>query len=293
MAYDLALDPGTHQLTGGLVFGDDEIMQRLWVRLNKELGEWFLNVESGVPWYQEGYGILGSKPNRKDEIDLILRQTIHDTDGIAQIVYFKSLFSSGMRAYTLNVQVELQSGVVSTFDVTADMAKNNIIVSTKGYPMPSINAKAIKFADGQTLQQKYENGELTGPQGPKGDRGAVGDVGPRGPQGIKGDKGDTGATGETGPQGPAGEQGPQGIQGIQGPQGLKGDTGDTGATGAQGPQGIQGPKGDTGAQGPQGPAGSNANINIVQGTTDTVKITTATVSGVKTFKIDVNGGVIR
>lgn len=128
MAYDLAVDPITHQLTGGLVFGDDEIMQRLWLRLNKELGEWFLNTDSGVPWYQDGYGILGAKPSRRNEIDLVIRRTIRNTDGVEQILSFQSLYASGTRAYTLNVKIQLQSGVVSTFDVTADMANEQVIV---------------------------------------------------------------------------------------------------------------------------------------------------------------------
>lgn len=60
----------------------------------------------------------------------------------------------------------------------------------------NIPAGSVKFTDGQTFQQKYDAGQLTGPQGPAGADGATG------PQG------DTGPQGETGPQGP---QGPAGI----------------------------------------------------------------------------------
>ena len=62
-------------------------------------------------------------------------------------------------------------------------------------------AELVYFADKQTLQQKYDSGEL------------------------KGEKGDTGAQG---PQGETGPQGPKGDPGIQGPKGEKGDKGDTG-----------------------------------------------------------------
>lgn len=77
-------------------------------------------------------------------------------------------------------------------------------------------AADISFSDGQTFQQKYDAGQLTGPAGPQGEQG---------PQGPKGD------TGATGPQGPAGPTGPQG------PKGDKGDTGARGATGPTGPAG--------------------------------------------------------
>lgn len=131
MAWDIALDPLHHELNGKIVTGDDEIIQRLWVRLNKELGEWFLNVDSGVPWYQEGYGILGAKPNRKNDIDLILRNTIGGTVGIKQVLYFRSLYASGTRAYTLNTKVQLQSGEERTFDVVVNMNENTIIVEAR------------------------------------------------------------------------------------------------------------------------------------------------------------------
>lgn len=47
-------------------------------------------------------------------------------------------------------------------------------------------ADSVFFTDGDTFQQKYDRGELTGPQGPQGDKGETGATG------------DTGATGEAG-----------------------------------------------------------------------------------------------
>lgn len=75
----------------------------------------------------------------------------------------------------------------------------------------NLPADGVKFTDGETFQEKYDSGELTGPRGAKGD---------------KGDKGDTGDTG------------PAGADGAQGPQGEKGATGDTGPQGEQGPAGA-------------------------------------------------------
>ena len=100
-------------------------------------------------------------------------------------------------------------------------------------------ASLVTFTDGQTFQEKYESGELTGPAGADG------------------------APGSSGPAGAPGEQGPAGPAGPTGPQGPKGDPGEAGADGAQGPQGPEGPagptgpKGDPGQDGPAGPAGAD------------------------------------
>ena len=107
------------------------------------------------------------------------------------------------------------------------------------------SAAMIKFADGETFQQKYDAGELTGPQGGQGP------------------KGDTGAPGADGAQGPAGENGgyytpavsdsgnltwtasKAGMPSVAGAniKGQKGDKGDPGDPGAQGPAGADGAPG--------------------------------------------------
>ena len=87
------------------------------------------------------------------------------------------------------------------------------------------NANQITFADGQSFQDKLDNGTLKGEKGDQGERGE------QGLQGIKGDKGDKG---ERGLQGIQGEKGDRGEQGIQGLKGDKGDKGDTGANGQDG-----------------------------------------------------------
>lgn len=77
----------------------------------------------------------------------------------------------------------------------------------------NIPAAGVKFTDGQTFQQKYDSGALTGPKGDKGDTGA------QGPQGIQGETGPQGPKGDTGAQGPKGDTGAQGAQGPAGADG--------------------------------------------------------------------------
>lgn len=56
---------------------------------------------------------------------------------------------------------------------------------------PTYTASEIAFNDGENFQQKYDSGELTGPQGEKGDRGEQGPPGIQGPPGEPGDPGIT------------------------------------------------------------------------------------------------------
>ena len=116
------------------------------------------------------------------------------------------------------------------------------------------SADMIEFADGETFQQKYDAGELTGPQGEQGP------------------KGDTGAPGADGAQGPAGENGGYYTPTVSDTGDLtwaasKTDMPSVAGTNIKGPKGDQGDPGDTGPQGETGPAGAAATINGVNALT--------------------------
>ena len=107
-------------------------------------------------------------------------------------------------------------------------------------------ASDIAFADGETFQQKYDSGELTGPQGPAGADGkdgaaatiTVGTV-------TTGEAGTSAAVTNSGTSGAAvfNFTIPRGATGAKGDKGDKGDTGPAGADGAQGPAGAAGADG--------------------------------------------------
>lgn len=166
MSWDIALN-NRHTLRGGIVTGDDEILQRLWIRLNRELGEWFLNTEVGLPWYQGGYGMLGAKPSRKNDIDLLIRQEIANTEGVLQILKFKTLYATGTRLYDAYCSILLQSK--RTVEVAFGVA-----MQSGGSGMPVIPASFIRFESGKTLQDLYDSGELQGPEGLPGKSGTDG-----------------------------------------------------------------------------------------------------------------------
>lgn len=122
-------------------------------------------------------------------------------------------------------------------------------------------AELVYFADGQTFQQKLDNGSLKGPTGATGPQGKTGATGPQGPVGA------------TGPQGPAGEKGTTGAQGPTGPQGAAGTPGSlwyhgTGITGTS-----------TTAAAFSGSGVSSARVNDLYLNTSTGNVYKCTVAG--------------
>lgn len=109
MAWDLECKNG--DLTGGIATGDDEVVQRIRTRLFRERGEWFLNT-AGMPWYQDGKGILGATLRDKSTVDLLIRKRILETEGVARVVKLNTLFSIGSRTCSVYMQVLLHSGSV-------------------------------------------------------------------------------------------------------------------------------------------------------------------------------------
>ena len=105
MAWDLRLDPQTRDLKPGLVTGVQEILQRLQTRLKRELGEWFLNTSAGLPWYQSGNGILGSKTAAKRTVDLLIRREVLGTEGVERIIRLYTEFPAGSRSYRIELEV--------------------------------------------------------------------------------------------------------------------------------------------------------------------------------------------
>ena len=61
-----------------------------------------------------------------------------------------------------------------------------------------VTADEVTFADGQTFQQKYDSGDLTGPRGPAGPAGQDGKVGQDGQPGATGPAGANGQPGAAG-----------------------------------------------------------------------------------------------
>lgn len=171
--------------------------------------------------------------NMEKQIDLLTKDAIMQEEVNVSISEEFDLVKHTMNTELLKkVNVVPGKSLIADSEITRLAKVNNYddtaiktLIGNKADVGHQHTASQVTFTDGQTFQQKLENGSL---RGPKGDTGA---------------KGETGATGSQGPQGEQGIQGPQGLKGAKGDQGIQGPQGERGP---QGPQGLKGDKGDQG-----------------------------------------------
>ena len=68
----------------------EEVQQNLWLRFQFFLGEWFLDPQAGVPYFQQILGVKNSDAN----VATILRYVVTSCPGVASLLSF-SLNRSG------------------------------------------------------------------------------------------------------------------------------------------------------------------------------------------------------
>lgn len=75
---------------------DEEILQRVIVRLRFFLDSWFLNTEHGLPYFQE---ILANKQLVLSAVEQIFSENILDVEGIAKLVESSVDFDASTRKF--------------------------------------------------------------------------------------------------------------------------------------------------------------------------------------------------
>lgn len=101
--WDLALsDAGDLILIGG----SEETVQHIKQRLLTFLGEWFLDLQVGVPWLQK---ILG-KSSDLATVEAILRDTIRQSPGVLELTSFEISGAETERAVSVTFTVSLTTG---------------------------------------------------------------------------------------------------------------------------------------------------------------------------------------
>ena len=83
------------------------VAQRLRIRLQTFLGEWFLDVGYGVPYYQQ----ILAKKTTKVAVDRIFQQQILSERGVRELVSFSSTFEN--RQYNMSFKVRVMNGSVT------------------------------------------------------------------------------------------------------------------------------------------------------------------------------------
>ena len=88
--------------------GRDAATQRVTSRLRLILGEWFLDIAKGIPWFQvEGSDtppILGGKPNLA-YAQALVTDTILGTDGIKSIASLSLEFDGDTRKLSIAAEI--------------------------------------------------------------------------------------------------------------------------------------------------------------------------------------------
>lgn len=111
---DLYLDPITHDLVlDNFTFKvtqtkEEEIVQRLKVKLLFFKEEWIFNLNYGIPYFQE----IFIKGVDLEDIDEIFRTQITNEDGVRDLISYSSSFNSTTRFLTINAKVVTDSGEI-------------------------------------------------------------------------------------------------------------------------------------------------------------------------------------
>jgi hypothetical protein len=91
----------------------DEIAQIVATRLRTFLGEWFLDVRIGVPWFSK---ILKKNPNPA-EVEALLIQTIVESPGIVTLKTFELTLDNKTRKLKVNFEAQSLAGVINFSEV--------------------------------------------------------------------------------------------------------------------------------------------------------------------------------
>ena len=96
-------------LRGGqiaLAEGPDFVVQAIRTRLLLYRGEWWLDTESGVPWFQE----ILTKPADVVRTESTLRRTILETPGVTGLISFDLAFDRPRRDLRVSFEVQTEFG---------------------------------------------------------------------------------------------------------------------------------------------------------------------------------------
>lgn len=110
---DILLDLETHDLPSAiydlpLVRGVDLIRQRLKQRLLTIIGEWFLDGDIGLPWFDE----LAQKGVSDARVSALVLRAISETEGVQEVVSFDLDLNRRTRRLVINFRVISPEGEI-------------------------------------------------------------------------------------------------------------------------------------------------------------------------------------
>ncbi len=114
-SYSLNSDNDIYLDGGRFVLIEDgaQVAAKLRTNLLTYLGEWFLDLNTGVPYFQE----IFVKPVDLANVESILKQTILTTDGVESLTTFETSFDGVLRSFAVQAQVKTIYNTVEEIQV--------------------------------------------------------------------------------------------------------------------------------------------------------------------------------
>jgi hypothetical protein len=111
---DFAIDPQSNSFlrtNKGFRFTEDRLeylAQKVRYAISLFWGEWYLNVNLGVPYIPK----VGNKQEHRPLIESVLQERITDVEGVKRLAYFTSSFDSAKRTLSVKFTAETDAGVL-------------------------------------------------------------------------------------------------------------------------------------------------------------------------------------
>jgi len=93
-----------------VVSGDEWALQKLAIRLQFFLGEYYLDTSKGVRFYQDVFKKNPDIPT----IDAMYKREIIASPGVNELLSFSSAYTNSTRTYSIRFKVRLNGGTVTT-----------------------------------------------------------------------------------------------------------------------------------------------------------------------------------
>jgi hypothetical protein len=111
---DIILEKGNFKL----VKEGAEVVQHVRTRLLTYVGEWFLDIASGTPWFEQVF----VKPANLANVESIIKTRILQTEGVLLLNEFSMSFeSSETRRLTVSFKAETKYGSINVNEVTINV----------------------------------------------------------------------------------------------------------------------------------------------------------------------------
>ena len=107
---DIGIDPITNDIMSvdgkvGIVKDVDEVVQRVRTRLRRVLGEWFLDINAGIPYFNGE--MLGGKDTKY--ILMIIKSEILNTVGVQEVTSIQINYNNSTRKATVAAKIIVNS----------------------------------------------------------------------------------------------------------------------------------------------------------------------------------------